>query len=186
VGGFELDNWAGLDWNTVDWGDAGLTVLVSAVVSVIVLPLLWMLLKEHRGARVAVTLFVGLMIWVPIGLIAPGGAFGEDATASQEEVTAALEARAAGDPTLFEALPDVNQECECVPNNISDVTFADNTILAGYQPPWVSEDDPAWQQNIGYQVAGFAGIGMFALLGYGLYLFGRWLVPKAPADWRTA
>ena len=41
-------------------------------------------------------LFVGLMIWVPIGLIAPGGAFGEDTTATQAEVTAAVQARDAG------------------------------------------------------------------------------------------
>ena len=76
-------------------------------------------------------IFVGLMIWVPIGLIAPGGAFGEDVSATPEEVSAALAARDAGDSSLFEALPDVNQECECVPSKINDVTFADHTPLAG-------------------------------------------------------
>jgi hypothetical protein len=155
-------------------------------VSIIVLPLLLYLLRGSRGARVAITLFVGLMIWVPIGLIAPGGAFAEDASASQEEVDAALSARAAGDPSLFRALPDVNQECACVPANINNVTFARNTILAGYQPPWVSDTDPAWKQNVGYQCAGLAGILMCGLAGFGLYQFGRWLVPSAPPDWRTA
>jgi cobalt/nickel transport system permease protein len=182
----EIDQWAGLDWTTVDWGDAGMTVLVSAVVSAVVLPALWVLLRGSRGARAAVMIFVGLMIWVPVGLIAPGGAFGEDASATQEEVDAALAAREAGDSTLFDALPDVNQECACVPNNINDVTFAGDTILTGYQPPWIEGDEPAWQQNIGYQIAGLIGMGMFAALGFALYQFGRWLVPSAPPDWRTA
>jgi cobalt/nickel transport system permease protein len=182
----EIDQWAGLDWTTVDWGDAAMTVLVSAVVSAVVLPALWVVLRGSRGARAAVMIFVGLMIWVPVGLIAPGGAFGEDASATQEEVDAALAAREAGDSTLFDALPDVNQECACVPNNINDVTFAGDTILTGYQPPWIEGDEPAWQQNIGYQIAGLIAMGMFAALGFALYQFGRWLVPSAPPDWRTA
>jgi hypothetical protein len=73
-----------------------------------------------------------------------------------------------------------------VPAKIGDVDFANHTLLAGYQPPWVSESDPAWQQNLGYQVAGIAGIAMFAVFGLALYQFGRWLVPSAPPDWRTA
>jgi hypothetical protein len=182
----DIDQWAGLDWTTVDWGDAGRTVLVSAIVSAVVLPLLYFGLRGVIGSGwlAPVLVFVALMIWVPIGLIAPGGAFGEDSSATQEEVTAALEARASGDSSLFDALPDVNQECECVPNNINDVAF--DTPLADYQPPWVHEDDPAWKQNIGYQFAGFAGIGMFLAIGLGLYGFARWLMPSAPPDWRTA
>jgi hypothetical protein len=186
-GGGALDQWAGLDWTTVDWGDAGQTVLVSAIVSAIALPALYVLLrKANSGLRVASILFVGLMIWVPFGLIAPGGAFGEDQSASSEEVQAALDARAQGDASLFDALPDVNKECECVPNNINNVTFAGDTILAGYQPPWVSDGDPAWKQNVGYQVAGFAGIGLVAVFGLGLFALARALLPTAPPDWRTA
>lgn len=184
----DLDQWAGLDWTTVDWGDAGQTILVSAIVSAVVLPLAYFGLRGvvGRGWLVPILLFVGLMIWVPIGLIAPGGAFGEESSATQEEVSAALEARANGDDSLFDALPDVNQECECVPNNINDITFAGDTLLAGYQPPWVAEDDPAWKQNVGYQFAGLAGILMFMAIGAGLFGFARWIMPSAPPDWRTA
>ena len=46
-----------------------------------------------------------------------------------------------------------------MPNNINDVSFSGDTVLAGYQPPWVKHTDPAWKQNLGYQFAGFAGIG---------------------------
>jgi hypothetical protein len=181
-----LNQWAGLDWNTVNWSDAADTALVSLAVTVVVLPILFFALKGLGAVRAPVLIFVGIIIWVPIGLIAPGGAFGEDTSATQEEVTAAVQAKNAGNPALFDALPDVNQECACVPNKINNVNFAGKTLLTGYQPPWVSADDPAWKQNIGYQVAGLAGIGMFAALGLLLYQFGRWLVPSAPPDWRTA
>ena len=187
-GSGDLDQWAGLDWTTVSWSDAGQTVLVSAVVSVLVLPALYLLLRNLVGAgvRAALILVVALMIWVPIGLIAPGGAFGEDESASPAEVSAALEARAQGDSSLFDALPDVNQECECVPNKISDIGFAGDTFFAGYQPPWVNDNDPAWKQNIGYQIAGLAGVGLLAVLGLGMWQFARWLMPGAPPDWRSA
>jgi hypothetical protein len=181
-----LNSWAGLDWTTVDWGDAAATVLVSAVVSVVVLPAAYFLLRASRGARVAVLIFLALMIWVPVGLIAPGGAFGEDTSATQSEVDAAVAARNTGDPSLFEALPDVNRECACVPNKINNVGFAAKTPLAGYQPPWIDGTEPAWQQNIGYQIAGLVGILLLSAVGIGLYQFGRWLVPQAPPDWRTA
>lgn len=181
-----LDEWAGLDWSNVDWTAAGQTILVSAVVSALVLPLVFVLFRHSRGARAAVLIFAALVIWAPIGLIAPGGAFGEDSTATQEEVDTALAARASGDDSLFEALPDVNKECQCVPNNIDDVGFSGHTPLGGYEPPWVSEDDAAWRQNVGYQVAGISGIALFALLGAALWEFAKWLAPQAPPDWRNA
>ena len=181
-----ISRWAGLDWNSVDWGDAGATVLVSAVVSAVVLPVAFYLLRGARGARVAVMVFLALMIWVPIGLIAPGGAFGEDTSATQQEVDAAIAARNAGDRSLFAALPDVNQECACVPVHINSVSFSGHTLLAGYEPPWIDGTEPAWEQNIGYQIAGLFGIGALMLVGIGLYQFGRWLVPQAPPDWRAA
>lgn len=185
-GHFHVNHWAGLDWTTVSWGDAGLTVLVSVAVSVVALPIVAYALRRMRGAQVAVIVFIGLMIWVPVGLIGPGGAFAEDTSASQAEVDAALQARSAGDLTLFAALPDINKHCECVPSKISNVTFSSKTPLAGYEPPWVHATDPAWQQNVGYQIAGFAGMGLIGLLILALYQFGRWLVPTAPPDWRTA
>lgn len=181
-----LSNWAGLDWSTVDWSAAGWSVLVSAIVSVIVLPILWVVLRGHHSWRTPVLIFVGLLIWVPIGLIAPGGAFGEDESATAAEVQAALTARANGDSSLYDALPDVNRECDCAPSKMDNVSFSGDTLLAGYEPPWVHEDDPAWQQNIGYQVAGLGGLAILALIGAGLFALVRWLLPQAPPDWRTA
>lgn len=181
-----LSNWAGLDWSTVDWSSAGGSVLVSAIVSAVVLPILWFLLRNYRSWRAPVVFFIGLIIWVPMGLIAPGGAFGEDTSATPGEVQAALTAKANGDSSLYDALPDVNRECNCVPGNMNDVTFANDTLLAGYQPPWVTEDDPAWQQNIGYQIAGLGGLALLAAIGAVIFATVRRLLPQAPPDWRTA
>jgi hypothetical protein len=136
--------------------------------------------------RAVVVVVVALMIWAPIGLIAPGGAFGEDESASQAEVTAALQARAQGDASLFDALPDVNKECACVPSGMGDVAFSGDTLFSSYRPPWVNDNDPAWKQNVGYQIAGFAGVGLLVLLGLGTWRFARWLLPGPPPDWRNA
>ena len=140
----------------------------------------------NHGVRVAAMLFVALIIWVPIGLIAPGGAFGEDTSATTAELHAALTARSQGDARLYDALPDVNKECDCVPNDIANVTYSSNTLLAGYEPPWVKDTDPAWKQDLGYQIAGFAGFGFVAIVGLALLGFARTFMPTAPPDWRTA
>jgi cobalt/nickel transport system permease protein len=185
-GGGSIGEWAGLDWSTVSKGDFAATILVSAVVTAIVLPLLFVALRSARAWRAPIMIFAGILIWVPIGLIAPGGAFAEEQSATPAEVSAAVQAKAQGDSSLFDALPDINQECACVPNNINDVGFSGGTVLAGYQPPWVSASDPAWQQNVGYQFAGFAGMAALALVVFAIYRVARWLVPSAPPDWRTA
>jgi cobalt/nickel transport system permease protein len=182
----DISNWAGLDWPTVDWAAAGESVLVSGIVTVVVLPLLWVALRSYRAWRTPALIFVGLLIWVPIGLIAPGSAFGEDKSATPAQVQAALRARAQGDSSLYDALPNVNRECDCVPNNINNVTFAGDTPLAGYEPPWVNADDPAWQQNAGYQLAGLGGLALVAIVCAALFALVRWLLPQAPPDWRTA
>jgi cobalamin biosynthesis protein CbiM len=186
IKGGSLGTWAGLDWSSVKGSDVVATVLVSGLVSAVVLPALFFALKSKGGWRTPIMIFAGILIWVPIGLIAPGGAFGEEASASPEEVASALQARQNGDPSLFEALPGVNRECSCVPNKINDVTYASKTLLAGYRPPWVSASAPAWKQNAGYQVAGLAGMAMLAAGVFGIYGAVRRFAPAAPPDWRTA
>lgn len=181
-----LDRWAGLHWSTVSWSDAGETFLVSLIVSAVVLPLAAYMLRRQKAWRGPILVLLGMLIWVPIGLIAPGTAFAEESTATQAEVTAALQARAAGDSSLYEALPDINRQCGCVPAKIEDVTYSGNTVFAGYQPPWVKSSDPPWKQNLGYQFAGLAGIGVFVLLGFVAYRGVKWLTPTAPPDWRNA
>src|SRR5581483_4704993 len=126
--GGDLRQWGGLDWSSVDWGVAGGTVLVSVIVSAVVLPALFILLRGRSGTRTVAMVFAALIIWAPIGLIAPGGAFAEDQSATPEQVSAALQAQANGDSTLFDALPDVNKVCRCVPNKINNVNYSSHTV----------------------------------------------------------
>ncbi len=185
-GGGDLARWGGVDWSTVDWTAAAQTVAVSAVISAVVLPALFVALRHAGAWRPLALIFVGLVIWAPIGLIAPGAAFGEEASATQAQVDAAVAARDAGNPALFDALPQVNRECACVPKGLAGGTYANHALFSGYEAPWVSRDAPAWQQNLGYQAAGALGIAILTALGAGLWAFARWLAPSAPPDWRNA
>ncbi|MGA2286725.1 MAG: cobalt transporter CbiM [Dehalococcoidia bacterium] len=182
-----LDRWAGLDWAIASWNGVAQTVIVSAAVSALALPTLYLLLRKATSTpRAIVMVLAALLIWAPVGLIAPGDAFGEEASASQAEVTAALAARAQGDAGLFDALPAVNRQCACVPSGMADGGPAGHALFASYRPPWISDSDAAWRQAVGYQIAGLAGIGLLALLGFSAMKFGRWLLPGPPPDWRNA
>lgn len=183
----DLGHWAGLDWTTVNWHAAALSVLVSAAVSTVLLPLLYFVVLRHSGGwRAPLVIFAAIVIWVPIGLIAPGGAFAEDQSVTVQQLQAAIAARDAGDPSAFDALPDVNRTCLCVPSKINDVTFSQRTPFEGYTPAWVRHGAPAWQQNLGYQFAGIAGMAFLGLLVLVIARVVRALAPGAPADWRSA
>jgi len=186
IKGGSLSHWAGGDWTAVSLSDVIATLLVSGAISLVILPVLFLVLRPVHAWRGPLMIFAGLIIWVPIGLVAPGTAFGEEQSASQAEVTAALQARANGDSTLFDALPAVNRECDCVPTNINNVGYSGHALLSGYEPPWVKRTDPLWQQNIGYQAAGLAGMAILGLVILAAYRGARWLVPSGPPDWRSA
>ena len=184
--GGSLHAWGGLGWTGVNWNDVTKSVLVSAVITGAALPAIAFALRGRRAWRGPAMIFAAIVIWAPMGLIAPGGAFGEDQSATKAEVTAALVARANGDPTLYNALPSVNRECDCVPANIGTATGSRSALFSGYEPPWVRTTDPAWVQNLGYQVAAVLGFGLLAGFLLAVYGAGRWMMPSAPPDWRTA
>ena len=184
--GGSLRAWGGLDWTGVNWTDVSETVLVSAVITAAGLPLIAILLRGRRAWRGPAMIFAAIVIWAPMGLIAPAGAFGEDQSATQAQVSAALAARAAGDRSLYNALPTVNRECDCVPTKLGNVSAGKASPFSGYEPPWVSATDPAWKQNLGYQFAAVIGFGLLAGFLLAVYGAGRWMMPSAPPDWRTA
>ncbi len=186
IKGGSLAHWGGGDWTAVSLTDVVATLVVSAIISAVVLPVLFFVLRPVHGWRGPLMIFAGLVIWAPIGLVSPGTAFGEEQSATQGQVTAALQAKASGDSTLFDALPAVNRACGCVPTNINSVSYSGHALLSGYEPPWVKSTDALWRQNIGYQVAGLTGIALLGLVLFGAYRAARWLVPSGPPDWRTA
>jgi cobalt/nickel transport system permease protein len=85
LGGGDPGRWFGADWSRVDWAAVASMLLVVAVLFVVLVPLAWFVLPE-RYKRVG-TAFVALAVIAPLGLIAPGFAYGEGST---EDVQAAF------------------------------------------------------------------------------------------------
>jgi cobalt/nickel transport system permease protein len=148
TGGGDPTHAYGVDWSQVDWPSVAAMLLVVAVIAAIVIPLAWFLLP--RNVRTPGTAFVTAAVVAPLGLIAPGFAYGEG---SAEDVQAAF---------------------GYIPKGLQDVSSAFSAPLADYTIPlpFVSEANPAlWQQAVGYEIAGLLGI---LMLGAVFWLVARW------------
>jgi cobalt/nickel transport system permease protein len=75
AGGGNIGHLFGANWSQVSWPDVGSMLLVTAIISVILIPLAYFLLP--RRIKFVGTLFVTIAIIAPLGLIAPGFAYGE-------------------------------------------------------------------------------------------------------------
>ncbi len=143
TGGGDIGKAFGADWSQVDWPSVATMLLVVAVIALILLPLAWFVLpRRMRGVGTA---FVAAAIIAPLGLIAPGFAYGEGST---EDVQAAF---------------------GYIPQGLHDLSSVFSAPFAGYNLPlpFFSDANAAlWQQAIGYEIAGFIGI---LLLGVAMY-----------------
>jgi cobalt/nickel transport system permease protein len=148
TGGGDPGHAFGVDWSQVDWPSVAAMLLVVAVIAAVAIPLAWFLLP--RPIRGPGTAFVAAAVLAPLGLIAPGFAYGEG---SAEDVQAAF---------------------GYIPKGLQDVSSAFSAPLSGYTIPlpFVSEADPAlWQQAVGYEIAGLLGI---LTLGAVFWVVARW------------
>lgn len=139
----------GADWSQVDWPGIGTMLLVVAVIAAVLIPLAWLLLP--RAIRGVGTAFVAVAVLAPLGLIAPGFAYGEGST------------------------NDVQAAFGYVPQGIQDASSALAAPFAGYQIPlpFLSGERAAlWQHAIGYELTGLLGI---LLLGAAMLVLGRLL-----------
>ncbi len=145
TGGWDFGHFFGADWSQVDWASVATMLLLVAVVAAVLIPLSWFLLpKRLRGVFTA---FVAASIVAPLGLIAPGFAYGEG---SAEDVQAA-----------FGYIPQGFQQ-------FSDLFSAP---FGGYNLPlpFFSDANAAlWQAAIGYEISGILGIFILALFVLGL------------------
>ncbi|MFN8630609.1 MAG: cobalt transporter CbiM [Chloroflexota bacterium] len=135
TGGGDLSRAFGADWASVDWPSVATMLLITGVIALVAIPLAWFLLpRRMRGVGTA---FVAAAIIAPLGLIAPGFAYGEG---SAEDVQAA-----------FGYIPSGLQQV----SSMFSAPFADYTIPL----PFFSDANAAlWQQAIGYEIAGIIGI----------------------------
>lgn len=135
----------GADWSQVDWQAIGSMLLVTLIIAVVLLPATWFLLPR-RWKKVG-TLFATLAILAPLGLIAPGFAYGEG---SAEDVQAAF---------------------GYVPQGLRDLSGVFSAPFSGYnlQFPFFSEANaPLWHAAIGYEISGILGVLLIGLIISGL------------------
>jgi cobalt/nickel transport system permease protein len=160
TGGGRFDHLFGADWSQVSWSDVGIMLLIVLAIAAVLIPLAWFLLPSRlRGVG---TFFVALAIFAPLGLIAPGFAFGE------------------GSPQ------DVAKAFGYIPQGLRDLNGIWNAPLSGYNINadfFTAPNAPLWHAALGYEISGIVGILLLVLVVYGLASLVRRLLhgPAAPA-----
>jgi cobalt ECF transporter T component CbiQ len=147
TGGGDMGHAFGADWALVDWPSVATMLLVVALIAAIALPLAWRLLPG--AVRGVGTAFVAAAIVAPLGLIAPGFAYGEGSTG------------------------EVQQAFGYVPSGLHDLSTIFSAPFAGYNLPlpfFADAKAALWQQAIGYEIAGILGIVALAAV---MVAFGR-------------
>ncbi len=149
AGGGDVGRLFGADWSRVDWPGVGSMLLVTLIVGLSVVPLARLLLP--RALKGIGTLYALLAVLVPLGLIAPGFAFGE------------------GSPD------DLQGEFGFVPEGLRQLSGLFPAPLSGYNLPlpWFNDANaPLWHRGLGYEIVAVLGI---LALGLVMLTLGRLL-----------
>jgi cobalt/nickel transport system permease protein len=160
VAGGDTGRLFGTDWSSVSWPDVATMLVVVGGLAALALPLAHRLLPERLKGTGAV--LVALAILVPLGLIAPGAAYGEASAEDLERAFGYVPAGLAQLAGIFSApLPDYNLPL----------------------PFFSGEATPLWRQAIGYQVTGIVGVLAIGAVITGLAALRRWRAapPAAPS-----
>jgi cobalt/nickel transport system permease protein len=145
TGGGNLSNAFGADWSSVDWPSVASMLVIVAVVAVVLVPLAWFALP--RGIRAVGTAYVALAVLTPVGLIAPGFAFGEGSA------------------------DDLQKEVGYVPQGLQDLSGIFSAPFSGYNLPLPFFSDaaaPLWRTAIGYEIAGLLGMLLLGAVVWGV------------------
>lgn len=149
----------GANWSQVSWSDVGAMLLSVVVLGAILLPLGWYALP--RRIRGVGTAMVAIAIIAPLGLIAPGIAYGEGGTS------------------------DVKAAFGYVPKGLRDLSGLFSHPLDGYNVPlpfFSSDSAPLWHQAIGYEICGIVGILLLTTIVYGMASLLRGRGAQTPAS----
>jgi cobalt/nickel transport system permease protein len=158
-GGGDPNRMFGADWSRVDWPSVGSMLLVTAVVGAILIPAAYLLLP--RGLKRVGTSFVVVAVVAPLGLIAPGIAYGEGKAA------------------------DVNAAFGYVPPGLKSLSGVFSAPLSGYNLPlpfFSGASAPLWHAAVGYEISGVFGILAVGGIVYGIARLLRRGVGTAPAS----
>jgi cobalamin biosynthesis protein CbiM len=145
TGGGDLGNAFGADWSAVDWPSVAILLLLVAVLAMVLVPLAWFALP--RGIRAVGTAYVALAVLTPVGLIAPGFAFGEGSA------------------------DDVQKELGYVPQGLQDLSGIFSAPFSGYNLPlpfFSGADAPLWHTALGYEIAGLIGMLLLGAIVWGV------------------
>jgi cobalt/nickel transport system permease protein len=145
TGGGNIGHLFGTAWSQVNWADVTTMLLVVAAITVILLPLTYFV--SPKSIRGMVTGFMTLAIIAPLGLIAPGFAFGE------------------GSPN------DVKAAFGYVPQGLQQLSGIFSAPLSGYNVPlpfFSGANAPLWHAALGYEVCGIMGALLIGLVLLGL------------------
>jgi uncharacterized membrane protein YeaQ/YmgE (transglycosylase-associated protein family) len=134
-GGGDPARMFGVDWSRVDWPSVASMLFVTAVIGAVVVPLSYLLLP--RSLKRVGAAFAAVAVVAPLGLIAPGFAYGEG------------------------SVRDVQAAFGYVPSGLKGLSGVFSAPLAGYNMPlpFFSEANaPLWHAGIGYELAGIIGV----------------------------
>ncbi len=135
LGGGSPGKLFGADWSQVNWADVGTMLLVTAVIAIVIVPLAYLLLPR-RVKRIGAA-FALVAVIAPLGLIAPGFAYGEGGS------------------------KDVRAAFGYIPQGLQDLSSFFSAPLAEYNlpVPFFSDANAAlWHAALGYQITGIIGI----------------------------
>ena len=149
AGGGDPGRLFGADWAKVQWSAVATMLLIVLVIAAIAIPASFLLLpRAHRRLGTA---FTAIAVFTPLGLIAPGFAYGEGGA------------------------QDVQRTFGYVPSGLRQLSGIFSAPLSGYNLPLPFFDGanaPLWHAAIGYELAGILGI---VGVGAAAYLIARLL-----------
>jgi cobalt/nickel transport system permease protein len=135
----------GSDWSSVDWPSVATMMLMVVVLAAILVPLAWLVLpRRMRGLGAA---YMAAAVLAPLGLIAPGFAYGEGAP------------------------EDLQNEFGYVPDGLQHLSAVFSAPLKDYNLPlpfFDGADAPLWHTALGYEIAGILGIVLIGLILWAL------------------
>ncbi len=145
TGGGDIGHLFGADWSQVSWSDVGIMLLIVLGIAVVLVPLTWFVLpKRIRGVGTA---FVAIAVIAPLGLIAPGFAYGEGSA------------------------DDVKKAFGYIPQGLKQLSGFFNAPFSGYNVNGSFFNDPnapLWHAAIGYEISGIIGILIIGGVAFGL------------------
>jgi len=159
IGGGDPGRLFGADWATVHWADVGTMLLVTAVIAVVLVPLAYVALPR-RVKGIGAT-FALVAVIAPLGLIAPGFAYGEGSAGS------------------------VQAAFGYIPQGLQQLSGIFSAPLSGYEIPlpfFSGANGGLWHAAVGYQAAGIVGILLCGgvILAIARLLRGRGSAPDLP------